>query len=65
MKDKKLWAVKIRYLESEITGDGKWHTHTTGWHEKINDAWKEAEEYQNQFCYNWNESSGTLYHKEA
>lgn len=64
MKAIRVWAIRIRYLESEYDGDGRWHQHTTSWHNSIDEAWKEAEEYQNQFNYNWNECGSSLIHKE-
>ena len=58
------YAVKTRYLESPITGDGKWHTHTTKWHDSSDEAWNEKDHYENYFGYNWYESSSSLIHKE-
>ena len=65
MKKIRLWAIKIRYLESQYDGDGKWHQHTTSWHSDSNSAWQEAEEYQNQFNYNWIECGSSLLRKEV
>ena len=59
------WAVKIRYLESPINGDGKWHTHTTRWYLSSKEAWAEAEEFQQYHNGNWYESSSSLIHKPA
>ena len=58
------YAVKTQYLESPITGDGKWHTHTTKWHANSDDAWQEKEKYEAYFGHNWYESSSSLIHKE-
>lgn len=60
----RLWAIKIRYLESPITGDGRWHTHTTKWHENSNDAWEEADIFERYHGTNWYEYSSSLMHKE-
>lgn len=60
----RVWAVKIRYLESPINGDGKWHTHTTGWYEDSRSAWTEKEWFENYHGQNWYESSSSLIHKE-
>lgn len=65
MKVKRVWAVKIRYLESRYTGDGKWHQHTTSWYDSTKKAWEDAENYQNAFNYNWDECGAGLIHKEV
>ena len=59
-----LWAIKIRYLESPYTGDGRWHSHTTKWYDNSGDAWQEAEEFESKHSSNWYECSNSLIHKE-
>lgn len=58
-----VWAVRIRYLESPYTGDGKWHSKTTKWYSNSIDAWTEAEEFENKHSSNWDESASSLMHK--
>lgn len=60
----RVWAIKIKYLESPVNGDGKWHTHTTKWHKNSGDAWEEVEQYQSYHNENWYEASLSLIHKE-
>lgn len=55
-----LWAIKIRYLNSPITSDGKWHTKTTKWYTNSADAWEEADKFSNPHSY---EEKRTLIHK--
>jgi len=58
------FAVKIRYLESRYTGDGKWHQRTTDWYDDSDDAWSESDKF---LCKNSNtivESSCGIMHKE-
>ncbi len=57
------FAVKTRYLESPITGDGKWHTHTTKWYDNPGSAWEEKDRYEGYFGSNWYESSSSLIHE--
>lgn len=56
------WAIKVRYLESQYTGDGKWHQKTTKWYINSNDAWKESDSF---IASNKNiiESASSLCHK--
>lgn len=58
------WAVRIRYLESKYTGDGKWHQHTTKWYDGGNGAWEEEEKWGIQNAKRIVESSSSLIHKE-
>lgn len=55
------FAIRIRYLESRYTGDGKWHTHTTKWYANSEDAWDESDRFTTSK--NIVESSGSLIHK--
>ena len=64
MGNKFIWAVNIRYLESDYEGDGKWHSKTTKWYETSDKAWDEAERFQKQNNCIIMESSSTLIHKE-
>ena len=57
------WAVRIRYLESKYSGDGKWHQHTTKWYDDSFNAWAECDSYTKTHGYNWDESSCSLVHK--
>lgn len=56
------WAVRIRYLESRYSGDGKWHQHTTKWYDDSEDAWNESDEFQIKKK-NIVESASALIHK--
>ncbi len=38
-------AVRIRYLESKYTGDGKWHQKITKKHINPDDAFEEADKF--------------------
>ena len=51
------YAVKIRYLGY----DNKWHYHTTKWYYSSGDAWKEADQFENQV--EWLEMSRSIAHK--
>ncbi len=57
------YAVRIRYLESKYTGDGKWHQHTTKWYNDSEDAWNESDKFLS-YKSTVVESSGSLVHKE-
>ena len=57
------FAVRIRYLESRYTGDGKWHTHNTKWYDNSDDAWEESDAFYAKNK-NIDESSGALIRKE-
>ena len=58
------WAVKVRYLESPYSGDGKWHQKTTKWYADSEEAWNEADAFSAKNSKNWYESQGSLLHKE-
>lgn len=60
----RVWAVRIRYLESLYTGDGKWHQYTTKWYSNSSDAWADANKFENKHSSNWDESASSLMHKE-
>lgn len=57
------WAIRIRYLESKYTGDGKWHQHTTKWYDDSVKAWEESDKFQVTH-HGIDESSCSLIHKE-
>jgi hypothetical protein len=56
------YAIRIRYLESRYTGDGKWHQHTTKWYADSEDAWNESDRFLAEHK-NIDESSGSILHK--
>ena len=58
------WAIKFRYLESRYNGDGKWHTHRTKWHDDLDDAWREKEEFERKISYKIDESQSIVIRKE-
>ena len=60
----RVWAVRIRYLESPYTGDGKWHQYTTKWYLNSSCAWADANMFENKHTSNWDESVSSLMHKE-